>query len=136
MDDCIICRIINNQLPSYRLYEDDKSIAFLDHHPCAPGHTLVSLKQHSETLLDYSPEELKEFMTALQKVINALEKTLNCSGLSIGINHRELAGIHHLHIHLIPRFKGDGGEIIQNLVYNNNKVESLESIAEKIKRNF
>lgn len=135
MDPCIICLIIDRQLSTHRLYEDDKTIAILDHHPSAPGHTLVALKKHGETILDYPPEELKELFATVQKVICALEKTLNCSGLSIGINHREIAGIHHLHVHLMPRFKGDGGEIVQNLVYNKT-AESLESIAGKIKRNF
>ena len=135
MFSCIICQIIDRKLTSHKIYEDNKTLAFLDHHPSAPGHTLVSLIKHGETLLDYSPDELKELFATVQKLVSVLEKTLNCSGLSIGINHREIAGIHHLHIHLIPRFAGDGGEIIQNLVYNKPR-ESLEIIAEKIKRNI
>lgn len=134
MDNCVICKIIKNEEPSFIVYENSSSLSFLDRNPSAPGHTLVTLKKHGETLLHYSAEELKDLMAAVQKVISALEKALRPSGLSIGINHRELAGIRHLHIHLIPRFPGDGAKIIQGLVYNKPK-EDLKSIAEKIKKN-
>lgn len=135
MENCLICRISGGKLPSYKFFEDNQTLAFLDHNPSAPGHTMVIVKRHGETLLDYSAEELKDLFVTVQKVVPALEKTLKCQAMSIGINHREAAGIHHLHIHLIPRFPGDGGEIIQKLVYNK-PTEDLGLIAEKIKRNL
>lgn len=135
MDGCIICQIIQKKIPSYQVFEDDDTIAFLDIYPSAPGHTMVSLKKHGLTILDYNQDELGKLWHIVQKVDKALVKTFNTKLITIGINQFEEGGVPHLHIHLIPRWRNDGGEIIQTIVKNPPK-ESLEKILDKIKKAF
>ena len=135
MDDCIICKIIKKEIPSYKIFEDEDTIVFLDIYPSAPGHTMVSLKKHGLTILDYSQDELGKLWATVQKVDKALIKSFNTKLITIGVNQFEEGGVPHLHVHLIPRWKGDGGGIIQTVVKNPPK-ESLEKIKEKISSAF
>ena len=124
MDDCIICKIIKKEIPSYKIFEDEDTIVFLDIYPSAPGHTMVSLKKHGLTILDYSQDELGKLWATVQKADKALIKSFNTKLITIGVNQFEEGGVPHLHVHLIPRWKGDGGGIIQTVVKNPPK-ESL-----------
>jgi len=133
MNDCIFCKLVNNEIPSLRVYEDDDTIAFLELFPSAPGHTMVILKKHGNNILEYSQDELGKLMGGVQKVAAKLEKALNPDSLTIGINHKERRGVPHLHVHLIPRWENDKGGIIQSVVANKPK-ESREEIAEKIRK--
>ena len=135
MDDCIICKIIKKEIPSYKIFEDEDTIVFLDIYPSAPGHTMVSLKKHGLTILDYSQDELGKLWATVQKADKALIKSFNTKLITIGVNQFEEGGVPHLHVHLIPRWKGDGGGIIQTVVKNPQK-ESLEKIKEKISSAF
>ncbi|MBI3577044.1 HIT family protein [Candidatus Gottesmanbacteria bacterium] len=135
MRDCVFCRIIAKEEPAYIIYEDDKALAFLEHRPSSPGHTMVIPKKHGETLVDFSPSELSMVFRAVQTVVKALEKTFATTMLTIGTNYGELSGVPHLHIHCIPRFPDDGGGIIQSVVYNRPK-EDLKTIQERIKRHI
>ena len=135
MDDCIICKIIKKEIPSYKIFEDEDTIVFLDIYPSAPGHTMVSLKKHGLTILDYSQDELGKLWATVQKADKALIKSFNTKLITIGVNQFEEGGVPHLHVHLIPRWKGDGGGIIQTVVKNPPK-ESLEKIKEKISSAF
>ncbi|OGK31229.1 hypothetical protein A3F29_04670 [Candidatus Roizmanbacteria bacterium RIFCSPHIGHO2_12_FULL_33_9] len=135
MKDCIICKIINEEVRSYKVFEDEDTLAFLDIYPSAPGHTIVSLKKHGLTILDYSQEELGKLWLTVQKVDSALIKAFDTKLITIGINQFEEGGVPHLHVHLIPRWKNDGGGIIQTTVKNPPK-ESLEKIKEKISSAF
>lgn len=135
MKDCIICKIINEEVRSYKVFEDEDTLAFLDIYPSAPGHTIVSLKKHGLTILDYSQEELGKLWSTVQKVDRALIKAFDTKLITIGINQFEEGGVPHLHVHLIPRWKNDGGGIIQTTVKNPPK-ESLEKIKEKISSAF
>ena len=133
MNDCIFCKLVNNEIPSLRVYEDDDTIAFLELFPSAPGHTMVILKKHGNNILEYSQDELGKLMGGVQKVAAKLEKALEPDSLTIGINHKERRGVPHLHVHLIPRWETDKGGIIQSVVANKPK-ESREEIAEKIRK--
>lgn len=133
MSNCIFCRILDKKEPAYIVYEDNTSLAFLDFRPSAPGHTMVIPKKHAATILDYSGEEPRNLWQAVQKVTKALELAFHTNMITIGINHGELSGVPHFHVHLIPRFPHDGGGIIQSLVYNRPK-EILKEIQEKIRR--
>ena len=104
MEDCIFCKIVNKELPSLSVYEDKDSLAFLELFPSAPGHTMVVLKKHGNSILDYSEKELGKLMIATQKVADKIQKALTCDSITIGINHLEKKGVPHLHIHLIPRW--------------------------------
>lgn len=132
MEDCLFCKLVKGEIPSYKVYEDENAVAFLDIHPSAPGHTMVIHKKHGLTLLDYTQEELGQLMNAVQKVDQKIVKALGTQLITIGINQFEEGGVPHLHIHLIPRWKNDGGGIIQTTVKNPPK-ESLDELKEKIK---
>ena len=110
MNDCIFCRIVEGSIPSTKVFEDEHTLAFLDIGPVAPGHTLVVPKQHSTNIFDVLPEDWHCVTETARIVAIALDKALGADGVNVMMNNREHAGqtVHHPHIHLIPRFKGDG----------------------------
>ncbi len=133
MSDCIFCKLVANEIPSYTVYEDADTRAFLDIFGATDGHTMVILKKHGETILDYTPKELGLLMRSVQKVAAAAEKAYKTKILSIGINHGEPQGVKHLHVHILPRYEGDGGGIIQSLPARKLTNKDFAGIAEKIK---
>lgn len=134
MADCIFCKLVANEISSYTLYEDSETRAFLDVMPSVEGHAMVILKKHGETIFDYTARELGVLMESVKTVAHAIQKTYNTSVLSIGTNHGEPNGVHHLHIHIIPRFKHDGGKVLQSLVTSGFNGDFKE-VAKKIKKN-
>ena len=131
MNNCIFCKLVNKEIPANIVYEDADTIAFLDVKPSAPGHTMVISKKHGASVLDYSQEELGLVMATVQKITKSIEEALVTNSITIGINHKEEEGVKHLHVHLIPRWKNDGGHALQGIVHNETK-ESISSIQEKI----
>lgn len=117
-DDCIFCKIIKGEIPSYTVYEDSDVVAFLDIHPCTKGHTVVVPKHHYETLRDLRNDEWQAFMRGLNASRERVEKVLEPEGLNAGINERAAAGqvIPHVHWHIIPRWRGDGGGSMHSIV--------------------
>lgn len=110
-DNCVFCKIVQGVLPSFKLYEDEKTLAFLDIHPVNPGHALVVPKaENTQNIFDVSPEDWQATTETARKVAHALEKALGADGVNIMMNNRSNAGqvIFHPHVHVIPRFKGDG----------------------------
>lgn len=110
MNDCIFCNIVRGELPSNKVYEDDHSLAFFDIHPVSPGHTLVVPKSHFATIFDVSAEAWSHVQETVRRVAHALEQGAAADGVNLMMNNREHAGqvVHHAHVHLIPRYKGDG----------------------------
>lgn len=108
--DCIFCKIIAGEIPSSKVYEDDKVYAFLDIAPITPGHTLVIPKRHSTNLYDVPAEDLHATADACQRMAKALKAGLGCDGVNLGMNNEKAAGqlVPHTHFHLIPRREGDG----------------------------
>lgn len=132
MEACIFCDVIARKVPGYFVLEEENVVAFLDIFGSAPGHCLVVPIKHGESILDYSNEELGQVMGVVKKIAGKIEKTMHTDSITIGINHKEEKGVHHLHVHLIPRFKNDHGGIIQTTVKR--KIdEPLEKIAEKLR---
>jgi len=132
MDTCIFCKIIAREVPSFTVYEDEYTQAFLDIMPSVPGHTMVVHKKHSDKIFGYTKEELGVMMDTVKKVADALEKTFATRALTIGINHGEVEGVRHVHVHLIPRSTDDGGKVLQSLARKETKDE-LKYIQQKIK---
>lgn len=132
--DCLFCKISVSEIPSEKIYEDDHAFAFLDINPLAPGHTMVIPKAHAETLLDLPDEEVYGLFLAVKKVTQRIKDTLNPDGFNVGANMRKAAGqaVDHLHIHIIPRFEGDGGGSMHSIV-NNPPMEDIKNIGEKIR---
>lgn len=133
-DDCIFCKIGTGVIPSHKVYEDEKSFAFLDINPITKGHTLVIPKNHYTRLAEVDPLDLQALMTALQKVAAGIEEALDPEGLNIFINQGEVAGqvVPHLHIHVVPRTSSDGLEFITPHLKLSEK-EFIE-VSEKIKK--
>jgi histidine triad (HIT) family protein len=135
MDNCLFCKIIANETPSYTVYEDDATKAFLDIFPSTEGHVVVILKKHGWAIGDYTSEELGVLMGTVQKVVAALTAVFATEVFTIGMNHKEENGVHHLHIHVLPRFPDDGGSVIQSVVDKDGKL-TLTEIAEKVKNSI
>lgn len=110
MADCIFCKIIQGQIPSSKIYEDDLVLCIMDINPITTGHALVIPKKHSATLFDIAPEDLQACLMACQKVGKALFQAVGASGLNILQNNFRSAGqlVDHTHFHLIPRTEKDG----------------------------
>lgn len=131
--DCLFCQIAKKEIPAKVIYEDEETMAFLDIHPRAVGHSMVIHKEHTETTLDLNPKSYESLMKGLVATERKILETLAPQGFTVGINQKKAAGqeIDHLHIHVIPRFLGDGGGSVQGVVSNPPK-ESLEEIFKKI----
>ncbi len=110
MDECIFCKIIAGEIPSIKLYEDEKTIAFLDIYPIAKGHTLIIPKNHSATLYDISIEDAEAVGATVSRVAKAVKKVLKCDGVNVYQGNERVAmqEIFHVHFHVIPRFENDG----------------------------
>ena len=131
--DCLFCKIASGEIPSQKIYEDEHVLAFLDINPLTEGHTVVIPKKHAKNILDLPVEEMAPVFLAVQRVTGMLLKALSSEGFTIGINHGKISGqaVDHLHIHVIPRYKGDGGGSLHSVV-NNPPASELEDVKEKI----
>lgn len=109
MEECIFCKIVNGKIPSAKVYEDRGIISFLDIMPANRGHCLIVPKEHYETFLDISDEDLKNLIVAAKKVAKALSLSIGNGSYNIVMNNGKEAGqiVAHAHLHIIPRFKGD-----------------------------
>jgi len=104
---CIFCKIINNEIPCYKIYENNHVLAFLDISPATLGHTLVIPKKHYEHILDLDDEIAEEIMKAVVNVTKILHNKLNVVDFNLENNNGVLAGqeVKHYHMHVIPRYK-------------------------------
>jgi len=106
--DCIFDQIIANRVPSYRVYEDDTTLAILDHRPLLPGHVLLVPKTHYETFADLPAEDVGPLFLAAQRLARAVETGLSADGSFVAINIKISQSVPHLHVHIVPRRKSDG----------------------------
>ncbi|MFP4077529.1 MAG: HIT family protein [Candidatus Izemoplasmataceae bacterium] len=107
--DCIFCKIIEGEIPSYKVYEDDHVYAFLDITQGTKGHTLLVPKNHLKNIYELDEATANHVFTAVPKVANALKKAFNPIGLNvIQNNDRPLQSVFHFHVHLVPRYEDDG----------------------------
>ena len=134
MEDCLFCKIIKGEIPSTKVYEDEKCLAFLDINPINKGHVLVIPKEHTKDLYDISEDSLKAISVVAQKVAKAVKKATGAQGVNLGMNNESAAGqvIFHAHFHVIPRFPGDGHEHWKGTPYP--EEAEKESIGENIRK--
>ena len=133
-NDCIFCKIVAGELPSIKIYEDEKVLAFMDIGPIAKGHVLVIPKKHSVMITDTSAEILAEIMAVAKKVAQAQFDGMGADGVNITQANGAVAGqvVDHIHFHVIPRFRGDNVDFNwQARSYSDN--EEMADFAEKIK---
>jgi histidine triad (HIT) family protein len=124
---CIFCQIIQGEIPSYRVYEDAESIAFLDINPTSPGHVLVMPKAHFVNLEDVSEVDLAATMQAVKKVGQSLKTNLGVLGYNVYENNDPVAGqlVPHLHFHVIPRRENDGLQLWPQRQYEPGEAEAI-----------
>ena len=106
---CIFCSIINGDIPSYKVYEDDRFLAFLDISQAEYGHTLVVPKKHFDTFLDMDDETSKDLIVLVKDLANKVKRATGASGINILNNNGKTAGqsVNHVHFHIIPRYEND-----------------------------
>lgn len=107
MADCIFCKIIAGEIPSYTIYEDEEFKVFLDVNPASKGHALIVPKVHFADLYEIDEEVAARAMKLAKKLAVKMTDVLGCEGFNILQNNNEAAGqtVFHFHIHLIPRYK-------------------------------
>ncbi len=108
-ENCIFCKILAGEIPSTAVYEDDDFKAILDVNPAARGHVIILPKNHAANIYELPDEDASKIMVVAKKIATAIEKAYHCDGVNILQNNGEAAGqtVFHLHVHVIPRFKGD-----------------------------
>jgi histidine triad (HIT) family protein len=105
---CVFCSLVKGDVESATVFEDDSTIAFLDHRPLLPGHVLVVPKTHVETLPDLPVDLLTPLFGNVQRLCRAVESGLEAEGSFVAINNRISQSVPHLHVHVVPRWKKDG----------------------------
>ncbi|KGP72269.1 HIT family protein [Pontibacillus yanchengensis] len=138
--DCIFCKIIDGDIPSAKVYEDEYVYAFLDISQTTKGHTLVIPKQHTRNIFETDATTAEQLFSRVPKVANAIKEAFHPVGLNMLNNNEEAAGqsVFHLHIHLIPRYGSDDGFGAKwethTEDYSNEDLQSIaSSISEQVK---
>ena len=132
----MFCRIIKGEIPSHKVYEDENTLAFLDIHPSTPGHTLIIPKAHIARVEDLSVGDAEALFGTLHKVVGGIQEAVGAPASTIGVNNGRESGqeVPHVHIHVIPRSRGDRGGIIQGIAKSHRPDnDEMIEIAEKIK---
>jgi histidine triad (HIT) family protein len=106
--DCLFCQIVRREVGATVVFEDEHVVAFLDTRPLFHGHVLLVPKAHTETLTDLAASLAGPLFTAAQSLARAVELGMSAEGTFVAINNRVSQSVPHLHIHIVPRRKGDG----------------------------
>lgn len=124
---CIFCQIINNEIPSYKVYEDESTLAFLDIAPVNSGHTLVVPKKHYENIEAIPADELGELMKKVKMIGGLLKNKLGVLGYNVNENNDVVAGqiVSHLHFHIVPRQVDDGLKLWSGDSYKDGEAENI-----------
>ena len=130
-NDCVFCGIAEGEIPSFKVYEDEQVLAYLDINPFAKGHTLVIPKEHYTGLLDTDDKVLADLIVKVKRIAAHVALSLGCDGFNILQNNGDAAGqtVRHVHFHIIPRWNGDP------LTFENKKgdMDALAALAEKLR---
>jgi histidine triad (HIT) family protein len=135
--DCPFCRIAAGEADeALVVLEDDATVGFLDNRPLFPGHTLLIPRAHIETLADLPDEALPELFTNARLLARAMEEGLGAEGSFVAINNRVSQSVPHLHVHVVPRRKGDG---LRGFFWPRHKYESdahLHETADRLRQSL
>ena len=133
MDTCLFCKIGKKDIEAKMIAESENFFCFLDIHPLVPGHTVVVPKEHIENFAELPLDLSRELIDVMQQSMHKLSRALETKDFTLGVNEGPLAGrvVHHLHVHIMPRFEKDNGGSIHSVVLYENG-ESLDSIYNKI----
>lgn len=133
METCPFCRIREGVLPAHLLYRDEEVLAFLDIAPLTPGHTLVIPRRHAASLIECPPGTVAALFAAAVRIARAIQQGLGAAGFNLGLNDGRAAGqeVPHVHVHVVPRYGGEGGGI-QRMLRTRGPVPPLAETAAKI----
>jgi histidine triad (HIT) family protein len=137
MSDCIFCKIVNGEIPSAKVFENEHVLAFLDITQVTKGHTLVIPKIHKENLYELTPEIARNLFEVVPAIANALKKEFEPIGLNTLNNNGEHAGqsVFHYHMHLLPRYgNGDGFGAVWKINQSEYTFQMLEEMASSINK--
>jgi histidine triad (HIT) family protein len=131
--DCVFCRLRDGQIPSTRVYEDERTIAFMDINPLNDGHALVIPRVHAATIFEVDEADLGAAIVTAKRVANAIRQALRPDGLNLVQANGAAAfqSVPHFHLHLIPRFTGDGKGFDWPMVPGDRG--RIQGVAEKIR---
>jgi histidine triad (HIT) family protein len=133
MTDCVFCKLRDGQIPSMRIFEDDKTLAFMDINPLNSGHCLVITKSHAATLFEAEMADLHAAIASAQRVALAIRDGLKPDGLNLLQANGAAAfqSVPHFHLHLIPRWNNDGKGFDWKLVPGNR--EQIMKVGERLR---
>jgi histidine triad (HIT) family protein len=134
MEDCIFCKIVNGEIPCFKVYEDEKVLAFEDINPISEGHTLIIPKKHAVNLWDIAGEDLTAVHLAAQKIIKGIKETLNPTGVAaLQLNGKGASQVvMHYHLHLIPRLSANPPLPVTEWEMKPGNMEAIKLTAGKI----
>ena len=107
-NECAFCKIVQGELACVRVFEDEDTLAFLDHRPLFPGHCLLISKQHFQTIAELSATLLNSIFINVRILALAVQNAMDAEGSFIAINNIVSQSVPHFHVHIVPRRKGDG----------------------------
>ena len=131
-ENCLFCRIVSGEVPAVVVFADENTLAFLDHRPLFPGHTLLVPREHYETLTDLPVKLVEPLFKNAQLLSDAVETALEAEGTFVAMNNRVSQSVPHLHIHVVPRRRKDG---LKGFFWPRTKYktqEEMEVVQEKI----
>ena len=134
MADCVFCKIVNGEIDAHVVFENEHAVAFLDANPVVDGHTVIVPKKHVERFSDTPREIIGGLFSAVREVNRAIIESRDADGANVGLNDGKAAGqaIPHTHVHVIPRYSGDGGGSLHSIV-KGEAGEDLKKVAEGLK---
>ena len=134
--DCIFCKIIEGEIPSFKLYEDDETLSFMDINPASEGHALVIPKEHATNVHAVSDAAISATVRTAKKVASAVEATLNPDGINLVQCNGAAAAqsIFHFHMHVLPRSEGD--DLKLNWGLKPGDMDAIGGLAERIRANI
>ncbi|MCW8834772.1 MAG: HIT family protein [Rhodospirillales bacterium] len=134
--DCIFCKIIKGEIPCFKLYEDERTLSFMDINPVNPGHALIIPKFHTPNFFEIPLDWLADTMTTTQKIARAVQKTLEPHGLNIlqANGPGAAQSVFHLHMHVVPRGEDDG--VTMNWGIRPGNMDEIGALSERIRANI
>jgi len=133
-NDCIFCKILKGEIPSFTVYEDETFKVILDRFPATPGHMLIIPKEHYADMFELPDEVAAKLYPLAKKLAAKVKAVTDADGINIVQNNGEAAGqsVHHFHLHIVPRKAGDG-IIINKSSNQDTTIEELEEMFNKLK---
>ena len=130
-NDCIFCAIAAGEIPCFKIYEDDETLAYLDINPFSEGHALVIPKRHAADISEIGEDALAALVLRVKKVATHLKEALPCDGFNILQNNGAAAGqtVRHIHFHIVPRRNGDALEFKSG----KGDMKALEALAARVR---